>query len=330
MKRFWPIVVGLALVLGGAAPSAQATINTTGPWVLLFANSFPGPRPATFVQTGTTLTVTVLSTTFTGTIDSATGVFFLSDNVPCQPLLGTGPTELVGTVATDGFTFSGSLVESRGLACDFAQFIPVTGTRACTDDTPCDPCSACDLGLGACVPSPATSCRLPAVSAAAQLTLETNGPRLGWKWTKGQATTLADFGDPLHTDTYALCVYDESHATPSTLFRATVPPGTNWQATGTTGFTYKDNLGGAGGVMRIGLKTSAAGRAKIRVAAMGSHLTLPMPTLPLALPVAVQLRGHGECWGAGYLTAGIKTNTAREFKAKSSPSGAFLDATENF
>jgi hypothetical protein len=39
----------------------------------------------------------------------------------------------------------------------------------------------------------------------------------------------------------------------------------------------------------------------------------------------VQLHGHGECWGASYLQAGVKKNTASEFVAKSSPSGAFLD-----
>jgi len=326
-KRRWPVVAGLVLILGGAVPAAHAAIDMSGPWTLFFEVG-PVAQAATFVQTGGTLTVTLLGDTFTGFID-ASGAFNLSDNLGCDPRLASGPTSFVGTASADGLTFSGYFVLFRGLACDVAEPIGVTGTRACTDDSPCDACSACDHVLGACVPSPATSCRLPAPGSG-QLTVEMAGLRLGWRWRKGPATPLADFGDPVHTDTYALCVYDESQATPRTLLRATVPPGPSWQAMGATGFTYRDNLGSAGGVTRIGLRTGVAGRAKIRVAMTGSHPTLPFPTLPLALPVAVQLRGHGECWGAAYVTAGIKRNTARKFRANSSPSGAFLDTPEAF
>jgi hypothetical protein len=381
MKRSWPVVFGLAfLVLASAVPSAQATIDMTGRWVLLFKYFIPGPQPVTFVQTGTTLILTIPGDTLTGTIDPATGALTLSDNVPCNPPFGSGPTTLAGTVAADGLTFSGTYAKGVGPMCHpastpvngwrspatcgngvvdpgeqcdngsnlpggccdpgcrfFASGTPCSTANVCVNNNTCDgagtcvtgpplacdACSSCDATAAACVASPAVSCRAPTVSGAAQLTLKSTGPRLGWKWTKGQATTLADFGDPLHTDTYALCVYDESHAMPSTLIRATVPSGTNWRAAGTSGFTYKDKLGVADGVTGISLRAGAAGQAKIKVAAKGSHLTLP--PLPLALPVAVQLRGHGECWGADYLAAGIKKNTATEFSGKSSPSGAFVD-----
>jgi hypothetical protein len=134
---------------------------------------------------------------------------------------------------------------------------------------------------------------------------------------------LADFGDPVHTDTYAVWVYDESGVSPSTLLRATLPPGMSWRAAGRNGFTYKDKLGVAGGVTTVDLKAGAAGKAHIVVSAKRSHLTLP--ALPLPVPLTVQLHGHGECWDASYLQAGVKKNTASEFVAKSSPSGAFLD-----
>jgi len=45
--------------------------------------------------------------------------------------------------------------------------------------------------------------------------MKTNHPSMSWKWQKGQTTTLADFGDPVHTDEYALCLYDESGAMPT-------------------------------------------------------------------------------------------------------------------
>jgi hypothetical protein len=156
------------------------------------------------------------------------------------------------------------------------------------------------------------------VSGAASLSLRRNGPVLRWKWARGAATTLADFGDPVGTDTYTLCFYDDQ---PSTLLRAIIPPGTSWRAVGRKGFTYKDKLGVADGVTSVDLKAGAARKAKIVMSAKGYHLTLP--ALPLPVPLSVQLRGHGECWGASYLQAGVKKNTLNEFVAKSSPSGAF-------
>ena len=46
--------------------------------------------------------------------------------------------------------------------------------------------------------------------------------QLKWKWTKGAATTQPDFGDPLGTTTYALCVYDHTGGVP-TLATVLVP-----------------------------------------------------------------------------------------------------------
>jgi len=100
-------------------------------------------------------------------------------------------------------------------------------------------------------------------------------------------------------------------------------PGTSWRAAGQNGFRYKGKLGVADGVTTVDLETGAAGKAKIVVSAKGLHLTLP--GLPLPVPVTMQFRRHGECWGAGYIEAGVKKNTASVFVAKSSPSGAFLD-----
>ena len=82
----------------------------------------------------------------------------------------------------------------------------------------------------------------------------------------------------------------------------------------------------ADGVATVDLKAGGAGKAKIVMSAKGSHLTLPaLPLPPLPAPLTVQLRGHGECWGAGYVQAGVKKSTASEFVAKSSASGAFID-----
>jgi hypothetical protein len=136
------------------------------------------------------------------------------------------------------------------------------------------------------------------------------------------ATTLADFGDPVHTDAYVLCVYGQPSGITSTLLRATIPAGPSWKATRTSGFTYTDKLGTAAGVTSITLKTGEDGRASVQLKGEGPNLELP--TLPLAPPVTVQLRSRGECWGAGYVSAGVQRNTETEFRGQSSPSGSFL------
>jgi cysteine-rich repeat protein len=233
----------------------------------------------------------------------------------------------------------GNGVVDPGEQCDDGTNLPPSccnsGCQFVAEGTSCGPtsCTAhtCD-GAGTCmtVMAPAASCRAPTAAGAAQLTLKTAHSRssLKWKWAKGQATALADFGDPLHADKYSLCLYDLQAA--STLLDATVSPGTNWRAKGQKGFTYKDKLGVPDGVTTVVLGAGDAGKAKIVVGAKGPNLPFPagllgVPSIP---PLVVQLRGHGECWGAGYVQAGVKRNTATKLVATSSPSEAFLDGFE--
>src|SRR6185312_11504786 len=62
-----------------------------------------------------------------------------------------------------------------------------------------------------CPPAP-DSCRPPFVSAGSSLKLvQASSPeknRLTWKTTKGTATTKPEFGDPITSDGYTLCMYD--------------------------------------------------------------------------------------------------------------------------
>jgi hypothetical protein len=170
---------------------------------------------------------------------------------------------------------------------------------------------------------PDPSCRAPTVAGAARLTLKTTPPSqfevtqtsLRWRWARGQDTALEAFGDPVHTDAYTLCLYDSEGT--STLLRAIIPPGTSWR-TRPKGFRYSDRLGVANGVTTVDLKAGGDGQARVMVrAAKGPHLTLP--GLPLFPPVTMQLRGHGECWGATYDQAGVRKNTPTTFVGKSAP-----------
>jgi hypothetical protein len=146
------------------------------------------------------------------------------------------------------------------------------------------------------------------------------GSKLVWQWKSGAATTLGDFGDPVSTDSYALCVYGEFVTQPRTLLRATVAAGPQWRAVDAKGFRYKNTQGTpVGGVTGITLKPGVTGKASIKVKA-------ERLALPLALPVTVQLRTRDQCWGAGFPQDATKKNNSVVFLGKSSPSGAFLDA----
>ena len=211
-----------------------------------------------------------------------------------------------------------------GDCCDPGCRVVTKGTRCgaavpnfCSDPRTCD-------GAGACV---TPSCKAPAVAGAARLAVNTRAGTLRWKWVKGQATALAAFGDPVHTDEYTLCLVDESGATPSTLFPDVILPGTSWRTRAERGFTYRNTLGmGSYGVTRATLKPGAEGTAKIAVSTYdGPNL----PALPLALPFTVQLYGHGECWGATYVEGGVKKNTATSFVAKSSPQRGLTAAAKS-
>jgi hypothetical protein len=188
--------------------------------------------------------------------------------------------------------------------------------------TSCGPCEFCDATRG-CVTGPAPGCRKPATSHGARLVLQSAAPRLSWKWTKGQATSVADFADPVHADAYSLCVFDQSDTSPGLVFRGTVMPGSSWDTT-KSGPKYRDRAGLQDGITSMTLHAGSDGKAKISVSGGGPHLTLP--GLPLPVPLAVQLQGHGQCWSATYPPEGVQRNDAGRFKARSSPSGAFVEA----
>jgi 6-phosphogluconolactonase (cycloisomerase 2 family) len=173
-----------------------------------------------------------------------------------------------------------------------------------------------------CDTSPLVGCRQPTESGKAVLRLlriagDDTKDRLRWKWPTGAATTLGDFGDPLTTTDYALCIYDASAATQPVL-RPVAPAARScagdpcWKTPLAPGFRFKDNRHTLG-LRRLSLTPGAAGLALIKAQGAGTSLT--MPTLPLTPPVTVQLvNSLGECWEATYSTPIV--NDAVEFRAK--------------
>ena len=245
---------------------------------------------------------------------------------------GDGEVE-VGEQCDDGNTVSGDccsalcLLESNGSPCDDGD--PCTTGSTCSAGVcgggtarTCPLCEACD-GAGGCASAPRTTCRLPVLTDGASVVIRnrTDDERdhIVWKWRRGTATAMDDFGDPVVTDAYGLCIFDELSGTPSLLLASTVPAGGTcnsrpcWTAVGTGRFKYRNGKTDPDGITKILLNAGEDGRARIVVKGKGPLLGLP--TLPLPLPARVQLQAeNGQCWEATYSTAGVKKNDAEQFK----------------
>jgi predicted acyl esterase len=173
---------------------------------------------------------------------------------------------------------------------------------------------------GTCGAEPLAGCR---AAGAARISIKDRTPnahgtadRLQWKWLKGAATTIADFGTPQTTTSYALCLYDGGS---NLIASATMPAGGTchgkacWRATA-KGWRYDDKDRTPDGVQRVDLKAGVAGKAQVAVQAKGLNLT--SPALPIStLPVTVQLRSSaGQCWQSTHTS--VLADTATQFKAK--------------
>ncbi len=176
-----------------------------------------------------------------------------------------------------------------------------------------------------CPPQPAPACHelVPGGSGRLLIRDESRNSRdlLTWKWTRGEATTLAALGDPIARDGYRLCLYDASTDPGLLLLSATAPAGgvcgrgACWRANRDTGFRYRNGARTPDGIDRLDLRAGKDRQAKMRATGKGPLLVLP--PLPLPLPARVQLHGRGgECWETAFDAAGTQHNDTRRFKAR--------------
>src|SRR5262249_35729850 len=139
---------------------------------------------------------------------------------------------------------------------------------------------------------------------------------LTFKW-KGQATTLADFGEAKGTG-YTLCLYQGTGATSLKGTVGAPADGTCknvdcWKKT-TKAFSYTDSDTTRSPVRTIKAKPGAAGKASIVLKAKGAKLLLPaMPFQPGTVRAQL-VTSHGTCWDASFTPT---TNRSDRFTANS-------------
>lgn len=175
-------------------------------------------------------------------------------------------------------------------------------------------------------PEPAASCFVQAAPLGASAAIvdraDAAKDQLQWVWSRGAATSIADFGDPLSATTrFELCVYDASgNAQP--LHASRVAGGTTcgakpcWKALGTRGYAYASK-GNGDGITQLQLKAGADGLSQVRI--RGKGLTLGPPDPALTPPVTIQLVGSDgtttRCWQSTF-AALVTRNDDEQFQAR--------------
>jgi len=231
------------------------------------------------------------------------------DNCTPSSTCGNGVVcETEGELCDDGGTLAGDRCSAT------CQLEPADSP--CDDGVACttgDTCSDVGVCMSAAMPEPPGVCLAPTLAGKASLTMQDQSKdskdSVTWRWKKGAATALADFGDPLGTSGYDLCLYDDS----GVLWSARLPGGVGWKTTGTRGFKYKAPSKTAA-VRSLKLKAGEPGKAQIQWKAKGAAVAPPL--LPPTGATVAQLRSDtGTCWEARYTTP--KKSTPETYKAKS-------------
>lgn len=179
------------------------------------------------------------------------------------------------------------------------------------------------FGVPLCDPAPRSGCRESGQSALSVSDAADDAKdKLAWAWKKGAATSVADFGDPRRSSSYALCVYDAGGLVASTSLS---PGGT---CDGEPCWTVRSKAKGfkglrleANGKASVGLSTGEAGKAAIKLKASGG--TVDSTPLPFTPPVTAQVvqSDSSRCWSDTYSGDEIGKNLApagktAAFKAK--------------
>jgi cysteine-rich repeat protein len=181
-----------------------------------------------------------------------------------------------------------------------------------------DGCDA-DCRLEPCRATPRSECRGSVQSGAGTLKLKrrdsTMPLRLDWSFRAGAATSTEDWGDPLASDSYSLCVYDGDvlHSATTMVAGADCDGRACWRERA-RGFQFDGEV--AGTRLKLVTKAGADGRTSIRFSGRG--VTAPAPE-QIVGPLAVQLVTTGgtaeRCWNSTF-SAPFLEQRATELRAR--------------
>lgn len=147
----------------------------------------------------------------------------------------------------------------------------------------------------ACTPAPAAGCKQPFAAGKSSLKFVQTGRTdpddiYTWRWNFGSQTDIGDFGYPMASTGYALCIYDAS-VRPQPVVGNEAAAGSGWSSV-KNGWLF--DVRGDKPLRRLVLK--AGGDGKAHILAHGDSDTVAQ-ILPFIAPVVVQLQNDdGTCW----------------------------------
>jgi hypothetical protein len=145
--------------------------------------------------------------------------------------------------------------------------------------------------------------------------------RLIWKVIGGEPTLSEEFGVPMATADYVMCLYGGTVPSPLENGQLLVPASVEkWTALRTTGYRYTDPEALESGVQSIVLR--AGGHRGTTALVRGRSTQLPNLVLPVPasrLPLLVQLVNSetSTCWETHFAASDIANNSADHLGAKS-------------
>ena len=197
----------------------------------------------------------------------------------------------------------------------------VTDGTACDDGNVCTQPDTCRAGTCTGGNALLSGCAAPVVPPQGFLQLQDPGlnqqDALTWHWMSGAATVPADFGDPLASTDYTLCLFDQSGGTNHVVVAAQIQAGGMcgnrpcWKHL-MKGFRYSSRIPAAGGIKALSLTAGADGKARILLKGQDVPVSSPLP-LHQQNMVTLQLSNGSTCWEARYRTNLI--NTPTKFRA---------------
>jgi hypothetical protein len=162
-----------------------------------------------------------------------------------------------------------------------------------------------------CAASPLSGCRSVTKSKRSLLLLrdlsDSRFDGIIWLWNHGAATTKEEFGDPVNSTVYNLCMYDSIGDTPSFVLGSNLPALSDcnqarpcWRST-SSGYRYLDPRGVNNGTRLVTLSKGEDGKARLLYIARGVNTFIPDLPLDQDHQVIVQLKNsNGLCWEARY------------------------------
>jgi len=196
-----------------------------------------------------------------------------------------------GTVESGEECDDGNDVEGDGCtgACTSCGNGVTASTEECDDGNLVDGDGCSAECLSDCPTSPPAGCAEAGTSSLVMKDASISTRLVDWKWSRGEATSKADFGNPRSQGAWTACLWSAGNLA----MTAHVPASALWQEK-TKGWLYKDARGSADGATKIQLQEGTAGKSKAQVQLKG--VRVPVPDLAaLVGPLVFQLRGGSTC-----------------------------------